>query len=152
MAEQAVKMKENQVQSTVEIQLVNQLGYERVAMACSASFAEMFGFPKDRIEDLKTIVAEASINAMQHGNKGRVDAKVKVSLSCQNGTIKVRVTDEGNGIKERPPNPDIQKIIEEDGALCGFGLFLIEQLADHVEYKEDADKGHVVEMDLNMKA
>ena len=152
MAEQAVKMKENQVQSTVEIQLVNQLGYERVAMACSASFAEMFGFPKDRIEDLKTIVAEASINAMQHGNKGRVDAKVKVSLSCENSTIRVRVTDEGNGIKERPPNPDIQKIIEEDGALCGFGLFLIEQLADHVEYKEDADKGHVVEMDLNMKA
>ena len=147
-----INMLENQVDNTVKIILTNQIGYERIAMACSASFAEMFGFPKDRIEDLKTIVAEASINAMQHGNKGRADAKVIVSMSYQNNSIRVWVTDEGNGIKERPPNPDIKKIIEEDEALCGFGLFLIEQLADQVEYKEIADKGHVVEMALKMKA
>ena len=60
-------MSEDQADSTVEITLTSQIGYERIAMACSASFAEMFDFPKDRIEDLKTIVAEASINAMQHG-------------------------------------------------------------------------------------
>jgi len=36
--------------------------------------------------------------------------------------------------------------------LSGFGLFLIEQLADQVEFKESADKGHVVEMALKMKA
>jgi serine/threonine-protein kinase RsbW len=142
----------NQADSTVEISLTNQIGYERIAMACSASFAEMFGFPKDRIEDLKTIVAEASINAMQHGNKGRTDARVTVSLGYQDGTIWVWVTDEGEGIKEKPPSPDIEKIIEEGQSLCGFGLFLIKQLADQVEFKESADKGHVVEMALNMKA
>ncbi len=145
-------MPENQADSTVEIILANQIGYERIAMACSATFAEMFGFPKDRIEDLKTIVAEAAINAMQHGNKGRLDAKVIVSFDCQDGIIHVWVTDEGEGIKEKPPNPDIDKIIEEDQALCRFGLFLIERLADQVEFKESADKGHVVKMTLNMKA
>ena len=145
-------MSENHADRTVEIILTNQIGYERIAMACSASFAEMFGFPKDRIEDLKTIVAEASINAMQHGNKGRRDAKVTVSLIHRDDTIRVWVTDQGNGIKNRPPRPDIDKIIESDEALSGFGLFLIEQLADQVEYKESADKGHVVEMALKMKA
>ena len=145
-------MSENKTDSTVEIILTSQIGYERIAMACSASFAEMFDFPKDRIEDLKTIVAEASINAMQHGNKGRVDAKVIVSMIYQNDTIRVWVTDEGDGIKERPPNPDIEKIIETNEILSGFGLFLIEQLADQVEYKKSADKGHVVEMALKMKA
>jgi len=147
-----INMSENQADSTVEIILTSQIGYERIAMACSASFAEMYGFPKDRIEDLKTIVAEASINAMQHGNKGRVNAKVIVSMIYQNDTIRVWVTDEGDGIKERPPNPDIEKIIEADEVLSGFGLFLIEQLADQVEFKESADKGHVVEMALKMKA
>ena len=145
-------MSENHADRTVEIILTNQIGYERIAMACSASFAEMFGFPKDRIEDLKTIVAEASINAMQHGNKGRTDAKVTVSLIHRDDTIRVWVRDQGNGIKNRPPRPDIDKIIESDEALSGFGLFLIEQLADQVEYKESADKGHVVEMALKMKA
>jgi serine/threonine-protein kinase RsbW len=147
-----INMSENQADSTVEIILTSQIGYERIAMACSASFAEMFGFPKDRIEDLKTIVAEASINAMQHGNKGRVDAKVIVSMLYQDDTIRVWVTDEGDGIKERPPDPDIEKIIEADEALSGFGLFLIEQLADQVEYKKSADKGHVIQMALKMKA
>jgi serine/threonine-protein kinase RsbW len=145
-------MSETPDDSTVKITLANQIGYERIAMACSASFAEMFSFPKDRIEDLKTIVAEASINAMQHGNKGRTDAKVIVSLSCQNDTIRVWVADEGNGIKVKPPKPDIDKIIETDEKFCGFGLFLIEQLADQVVFKETEGKGHVVEMALKMKA
>ena len=145
-------MPENQTDSSVEIILNNQIGYERIAMACSASFAEMFGFPQDRIEDLKTIVAEASINAMQHGNKGRMDAKVVVSLGYENDTIRVRVSDEGNGIKEKPPYPDIEKIIAADESIYGFGLFLIEQLADQVDYWKDAGNGHVVEMALNMKA
>ena len=147
-----INMSEDQADSTVEITLTSQIGYERIAMACSASFAEMFDFPKDRIEDLKTIVAEASINAMQHGNKGRVDAKVIVSMLYQDDTIRVWVTDEGDGIKQRPPSPDIEKIIEADEALSGFGLFLIEQLADQVAFKESADKGHVIEMALKMKA
>ena len=148
----SIKMPENQADSSVEIILANQIGYERLAMACSASFAKMFGFSKDRIEDLKTIVAEAAINAMQHGNKGRRDAKVRVSLGYSDGTIRVRVTDEGEGIGVKPPNPNISKIIEEEGAICGFGLFLIEQLADQVEYRKNAHKGHVVEMALRMKA
>ena len=54
---------------SVKIVLPNILGYERIAMACSASFAQMNGLAADRIEDLKTIVAEAATNAMQHGNK-----------------------------------------------------------------------------------
>ena len=145
-------MPENQADSTVEIILANQIGYERLAMACSASFAKMFGFPKDRIEDLKTIVAEASINAMQHGNKGRADAKVIVSFGFQDGIIRVKVTDEGEGITVKPPDPNINKIIEEDEEVCGFGLFLIERLADQVEYRKNAGKGHVVEMALKMKA
>ena len=63
-------------EQSVEITLPNQLGYERIAMASAATFAKMVGFSTERIEDLKTIVAEAAINAMQHGNKQRPDARV----------------------------------------------------------------------------
>jgi serine/threonine-protein kinase RsbW len=83
---------------TIEVRLANKLGYERVAMACSASFARMMGLPPERIEDLKTMVAEAAINAMQHGNKGRPDARVTVSMNCQDNIINVAVMDEGEGI------------------------------------------------------
>ena len=83
---------------TIEVNLANQLGYERIAMACSASFARMMGLSPERIEDLKTMVSEAAINAMEHGNKGRPDARVTVSLNCQDNTINVTVSDEGDGI------------------------------------------------------
>ena len=137
---------------SVEITLANQIGYERVAMACSASFAQLFGFPPARIEDLKTVVGEASVNAMQHGNKGRSDAKVRVLLKCDNDAMIVQVLDEGKGIKKFPPNPDIEKIIEEDKLITGFGLFLIKELADQVEFNKMADEGHMVKMTINMKA
>ena len=32
---------------TIEVSLANKLGYERVAMACSASFAQILGLPPD---------------------------------------------------------------------------------------------------------
>lgn len=137
---------------SIEVRLVNQLGYERVAMACSASYAKMLGLSPERIEDLKTMVSEAAINAMQHGNEGRPDARVTVSMNCRDDTINVTVTDEGNGIKEFPPKPDIEKIIENLETPVGFGLFLIEQLADQVEYNERPDGGHVVKMVIKMNA
>ena len=136
---------------SIEITLANQLGYEQVAMACSATLARLYGFSKARIEDLKTVVGEASVNAMQHGNKGRPDAKVTVSMKCDNETMVVQVVDEGGGIKEFPPNPDIEKIIEEEEMITGFGLFLINQLADQVEFNQVVDEGHTVKMTINIK-
>jgi len=137
---------------TIVVSLLNQLGYERVAMACSASFAQMMGLRPERIEDLKTIVSEAAINAMEHGNKGRPDARVTVSMDCQGDTLNIAVTDEGNGFKEHPPKPDIEKIIEDLDSPIGFGLFLIKQLADKVEFNESSDGGHVVKMAIKMNS
>jgi serine/threonine-protein kinase RsbW len=134
------------------VRLANKLGYERVAMACSASFAQMMGLPPDRIEDLKTMVAEAAINAMEHGNKGRPDARVTVSMDYQDNTINVTVMDEGDGIKEFPPKPDIEKIIADLESPIGFGLFLISQLADQVEFNQVTGGGHVVKMAIKMNS
>jgi serine/threonine-protein kinase RsbW len=136
----------------VEVSLVNQLGYERVAMACSASFAQMMGLAPERIEDLKTIVSEAAINAMEHGNKGRPDARVTVSMNCRDNTINITVSDEGDGITNFPPKPDIEKIIEDLESPVGFGLFLIEQLADQVEFNKEANGGHMIKMAIKMSA
>lgn len=143
---------DNQDDGSVEITLSNRIGYEKIAMACSESFAEMYGFARDRIEDLKTIVAEASTNAMAHGNKGRLDAKVVVTMCFKDDTIYVSVADEGTGIKKHPPTPDIGRIIENNEAICGFGLFLIKQLADKVDFSHRSENGHVIHMALKMKA
>ena len=135
----------------VAVILSNEIGYERIAMACSASFAQLFGCAPERIEDLKTVVSEAAINAMEHGNKGRADARVIVYLNCRDSVINVSVIDEGDGIKEFPPSPDTERIIDELDPPTGYGVFLINQLADKVQFNQMTDEGHAVRMAINMQ-
>ena len=134
----------------IEISLPNQVGYERIAMACSESFAKMHGFSPARIEDLKTIVAEAAINAMQHGNKERPDTRVSISMSFKDDTIHVAVTDEGEGVKDLTPAPDIDRIVNELDPPVGFGTFLIKELADEVEFGKTADGVGIVKMAIKL--
>ena len=136
---------------TVEITLPNLLGYERVAMACSASFAQLYGLSPERIEDLKTIVAEAATNAIQHGNGGRTEAYVVIRFERSADAIRVTVTDEGQGFENTMKDPDIERIINELDAPVGFGLFLIRKLADDVAYKRLPEGGHQVEMQIAMQ-
>lgn len=144
-----IKMKD---EHTVEINLPSELGYERVAMECSASFAKMAGFIPEKIEDLKTAVSEACLNAMEHGNKGQPDTRVVISMNFRDHAFNVTVTDQGNGIPD-PENvvlPDIKKKIENLQTPRGMGLFLIEQLMDHVEFNKMTKEGHMVKMVLNL--
>jgi serine/threonine-protein kinase RsbW len=134
----------------VEVTLCNQLGYERIAMECSASFAKIFGCPADRIEDLKTVVAEAALNAMEHGNQSRANAKVTIFMDFKDNAINVAVIDEGNGIREFPPKPDIARVIDNMDPPIGFGLYLIKQLTDQVEFARRTNGGHVVKMAIKI--
>ena len=134
----------------IEISLPSQIGYERIAMASAESYAKMLGLSPERIEDLKTIVAEAAINAMQHGNKERPDARVKVSMMVKENAIQVTVTDQGKGFGAFLPDPDIERIVNEQDPPVGFGTFLIRQLADQVEINKTADGANFVRMTIKL--
>ena len=134
-----------------EVKLPNRIGYERIAMECSASFAKLVGFVPERIEDLKTVVSEACTNAMQHGNGRRTDAHVAIRFERMPDAIKVTVTDEGRGFDNTIRDPDIERIINELDAPIGFGLFLIRNLADEVTYALSPQGGHRVEMRIALQ-
>ena len=144
------EMSSNPKNNAVEIVIDSKYGYERVAMACVASFGKMLGFSDERIEDLKTVVAEAAVNAMQHGNKDRPDAKVAISMNFKDEALHISVTDNGGGIPELPSEPDIDRIVERLDPPTGFGTFLIKHLADEVEFNEITDGGHRVKMTIRL--
>ena len=136
---------------TVEVSLPNRLGYERIAMDCSASFAKMAGLGKDRIEDLKTAVSEACLNAIEHGNKGRPDARVVITMNFKEDAFSVSVMDEGEGIPEMPEEPDIDKKVANLQTPRGLGIYLIKQLTDKVEFDKKTGDGHVVRMVIKLR-
>jgi len=135
---------------SIEVSLPSKIGYERIAMECSASFAKIVGFVQERIEDLKTVVSEACLNAMEHGNKEDPNARVTVKMNFKDNSITVFVKDEGAGVQKFPGDPDIRKKIEKLEAPRGLGIFLIKELADQVEFNQMTKNGHVVRMVIRM--
>ncbi len=134
----------------VELNLPNQIGYERIAMACSGTFAKMAGFGAERIEDLKSAVAEACVNAMQHGNKGHPEARVVVNMNFTDDTFTVSVIDQGEGMPEVPEFAGIVRIIEENEPTTGLGVFMIQRLVDHVTFNQMTPDGHKVTMEMKL--
>jgi serine/threonine-protein kinase RsbW len=135
---------------TIEVNLPSKIGYERVAMECSASFAKLAGLVAERIEDLKSAVAEACINAMQHGNKWRPEARVIVNMNFKDDTFIVSVMDQGDGMPEIPEYPGIVRIIEKNESPKGLGVFLIRQLVDQVKFNQMTPEGHMVIMEIKL--
>ena len=145
-----VKMVRRLDERTVEVNLPNEMGYERIAMDCSASFAKLVGFTSERIEDLKTAVAEACINAVEHGNRGRPDTRVLVSMNFDDDIFSVSVEDEGDGISELPKDTAIMQTIDKLEPPKGLGTYLIKQLVDQVEFNDMTKGGHAVRMVIKL--
>jgi len=110
----------------------------------------MVGFVPERIEDLKSAVAEACVNAMQHGNKGRPEARVVVNMNFRDDTFIVSVMDQGDGMPEVPQFPGIVRIIEEKEPTRGLGVFMIQRLVDSVKFNQMTPEGHMVTMEMKL--
>ena len=135
---------------TFELHVPSVLGCEKVAMDFAASVAKAMAFPADRVEDLKTAVAEACTNAIEHGNKMDASTKVGVTLTVVDGRLQVDVEDEGHGVGT-VPTPDIEGKMEGEGNRRGWGIFLINSLMDEVTFESTPEGKNVVKMIIHLE-
>jgi len=128
--------------TTVEVRVPSRMGFEKVAMSTAASVAKLMGFRDDRIEDLKTAVAEACINAIEHGNRLNEKLSVGVVLSAGADALEVKVMDDGRGMNRQPDKlnkPDIDRKMRGEEDARGMGMFLIQALVDEAEWVAGTD-------------
>ena len=78
---------------TVELHIPSELGWERVAMDVAAGVATRMGFPPERVEDIRTAVSEATLNAIEHGNALNARKKVFIVLIPGDETLEINVRD-----------------------------------------------------------
>jgi len=136
--------------SKIELRLPSILGYEKVAMTTAASVARLMGFSEDRVEDLKTAVAEACINAMEHGNKMDASLSIGVVLSILDDSLEVKVTDTGYGPQNATAAPDIDKKMLGEEDPRGMGMFLIQALVDEAEWVSTPPAGSYARMVIHL--
>jgi serine/threonine-protein kinase RsbW len=137
--------------NTVELQLPSRLGCEKVAMETAANVAREMGFSPERVEDLKTAVAEACINAIEHGNSLDETLPIGVMLSMDAETLEVKVSDTGKGAHGPAQVPDIDKKMHEEHSPRGMGMFLIESLMDEVEWVRCPHSGSYARMVIRLR-
>jgi anti-sigma regulatory factor (Ser/Thr protein kinase) len=138
-------------QTIASFELPSQPGNERQAMDRVAELVADMKLPNGRLEKLKTAVAEATMNAMEHGNKYDAKRPVRIEIQTSPQELAIRITDEGGG----PPDavsetPDLLAKLAGDQSPRGWGLFLIQNMVDEMNVTKD-EQFHTIELVLNLE-
>jgi serine/threonine-protein kinase RsbW len=115
-----------------EFRISSQPGNERVAAARVIESLGGLHLDQHRLDRLHTAVAEATLNAMEHGNAFRADRDVDITVSRSEGELSITITDQGCGPSSSPVLPDLQQKLTGEQSPRGWGLFLIRQMVDRV--------------------
>jgi serine/threonine-protein kinase RsbW len=139
-----------EIASAVELRLPSKLGFEKVAMQTAAGVARLMGFPDDRIDDLKTAVAEACINAIEHGNRFDERLSIGIVLSMEDGKLEVKILDSGSGMQKKIHPPDIDRKMHGEEQARGMGMFLMQALVDEAEWTQTPHGGNCVRLMIRL--
>jgi anti-sigma regulatory factor (Ser/Thr protein kinase) len=116
-----------------------------------AATVEGLGLPDRTVERLKTAVAEATMNAMEHGNEYRPDRPVSIRVLRSADRLRVQVTDRGDaGELAEAEEPDLEAKLEGRQKPRGWGLFLIEKMVDEARVTGEGG-GRTVELVLHLE-
>ena len=126
-------------------ELPSEPGNERLALARVADSVRGLGLPEGRLEKLKTAVAEATMNAIEHGNKNCAEIPVEVEVTLDGDEIIVAISDQGGeefaatasaeafAATASAEEPDLLKKLDGGQSPRGWGLFLIRNMVDAMD-------------------
>ena len=135
-----------------ELSIPSERGNERRAAEQVARAVSGLGLPERTLERLKTAVAEATMNAMEHGNRYNPEVPVRIQVWLLEKRLLVRIIDRGGS---PPPNPnaqrpDLEAKLEGKQPPRGWGLFLIRNMVDDMRVSGNPDH-HTIELLINLQ-
>ncbi|MDQ3484168.1 MAG: SpoIIE family protein phosphatase [Actinomycetota bacterium] len=132
----------------VEFEVPSAEGNERLALARVSSIVAPLGLSEPRLKRLETAVAEATMNAMEHGNSYRADLAVTLRVLTDAESVRVQITDHGGAAADQESEvPDLEAKLAGLQRPRGWGLFLIKNMVDEAHEVSD---GHLHTLELVM--
>lgn len=130
----------------------SQPGNERQVMERVTEDIRALHLPARRLEALKTAVAEATMNAMEHGNHYQAAVPVAIQVLTSKTALAIRVRDQG-GNRPLPDarEPDLTAKLAELQSPRGWGLFLIKNMVDEMNVSSDGTH-HTVELIMYLES
>ncbi|HZB10362.1 MAG TPA: SpoIIE family protein phosphatase [Rubrobacter sp.] len=136
-----------------DFSLPSEPGNERQAMDKVADAVKGLPLSEQRLDRLKTAVAEATMNAMEHGNRYDPEIPVRIQVWLLKERLLVRVIDRGSGPTSSltAKGPDLEAKLENTQTARGWGVFLMERMVDEVRVSGNPDH-HTVELVMRLEA
>jgi anti-sigma regulatory factor (Ser/Thr protein kinase) len=132
--------------------LPSEPGNERRAMEEVARAVSGLGLPERTLESLKTAVAEATMNAMEHGNRYNPNVPVKIQVWLLEERLLVRIIDRGSAPLPSSTTevPDLEAKLVGTQTRRGWGLFVIQNMVDEVRVSGNPDH-HTIELVMHLE-
>jgi len=131
-------------------ELPSRPGNERLAMQQVADIVAPLGLPQGKLDRLKTAVAEATMNGMEHGNKYDETIPVLIEVARAAGDLTISITD--RGLQQPIPeaiSPDLTAKLAGQQSPRGWGLFLIQNMVDEMHVTTD-EVHHTVKLVIHL--
>jgi serine phosphatase RsbU (regulator of sigma subunit)/anti-sigma regulatory factor (Ser/Thr protein kinase) len=126
-------------------------GNERQAIRRVTDAVQSLDLDKPSLERVKTAVAEATMNAIEHGNHFQPDLPVKIEVWSSGKQLKITIRDYGGGRPIPEPGlPNLDAKLAGEQSPRGWGLFLIENMVDEMHVSSDGDH-HTLAMMIDLK-
>jgi len=135
-----------------ELSVPSEPGNELLAMERVAEVVRGLGLSEQRLEGLRTAVAEATMNAMEHGNRYRPEVPVVIEVLSSGADLVVRINDQGGSSVPDPDTevPELQAKLEGMQTPRGWGLFLIQNMVDEMHTTSDEVR-HTVALIMHLE-
>ena len=134
----------------VEFDLPSIEGNERLAAQRVRTIVEPLGLSERRLKRLETAVAEATMNAIEHGNRYHPDTRVTVRVLTGADEVRVQIIDQGSGpLSADRQVPDIEEKLAGRQGARGWGLFLIQEMTDDAREFSDGLR-HTLELVMRL--
>jgi anti-sigma regulatory factor (Ser/Thr protein kinase) len=140
----------NALRTLAAFELASTPGNERQAMLKVAEAAAGLPLSGGKLERLKTAVAEATLNAMEHGNHYQEELPVDVQVQASPTELVVRIRDRGTGDSaEVAATPDLTAKLAGEQSPRGWGLFLIRNMVDEMRTLAEKEY-HTIELVMKL--
>jgi len=133
---------------SVELTLSILPNMELIATQTAEVISRHMNLTEDQVGEISMALIEATINAFEHS---KAENNVFINFLIEDDSLVIKVIDKGIGFdKTKVEIPKIENKIGKDKRKRGWGLMLIQELMDSVEF-ESNDEGTTVTMKKNIK-
>jgi serine/threonine-protein kinase RsbW len=129
---------------TVRLDIASRLDMLDMVQTVLSHLAGVVGFDEESVHYMTVALRESVVNAIRHGNRGDERRRVNIEFVVGDGSLEVRVLDEGAGFDPSAvPDPLAEaNLLKPDGR----GIFFMRSFMDAVDYSFPQGGGTMVRM------